>query len=337
MGRVRKVLATFGRRLLCYGQCRLQRLLQSFVAGPPLWPHEAAFGPAYSQENPGFKVLLVIAHPDDESECAAVLYRITHELGGAVDQVIVTNGEAGTQYSAPAQAYYGLSLSEETFGPRRLARLRRKEVLRSSQILGIRHSYFFDQRDTGFTLDPLEGFHAWNIELVRQRLFTLLERERYDLVLVLLPTADTHGHHQTVAQITLEAVANLGPEDRPAVLGAQTMASEAALPESFSEREGFPLTRTTSAKPAWTFDRRTPLKCHHALDYSIVVNWVIAEHKSQGIFQMEYGRRTEEYFWLFHIGGPSGAARWRDFLQKVEDSQQSSAGREEEFAKALSA
>jgi len=46
---------------------------------------------------------------------------------------------------------------------------------------------------------------------------------RYDLVLVLLPSPDTHGHHQTVAQLTLEAVANLEPPDRPAVLGTRTM------------------------------------------------------------------------------------------------------------------
>jgi LmbE family N-acetylglucosaminyl deacetylase len=317
------------------GCATLSRLLRSLATGVPLWPHETAFHSA--PEEPAFKVLLVVAHPDDESECAAVLYRITHELGGAVDQIVVTNGEAGAQYSAPAQAYYGLSLSEEATGRRHLVRLRRKEVLRAGQILGIRHNYFFGQKDTGFTLDPLEGFHAWNVGLIQQQLFTLLERERYDLVLVLLPSPGTHGHHQTVAQITLEAVANLEPQDRPAVLGARTVMSETGLPESFSELDGFPLTRTTSTEPAWTFDRRTPLKCHNALDYSIVVNWVIAEHKSQGIFQMEYSRRTQEHFWLFEVSGPSGAARWCDFLQKVEGRQQSWVVREEEFAKALSA
>ena len=117
------------------GRATLSRLLRSLATSVPLWPHETTFG---SQEEPAFKVLLVVAHPDDESECAAVLYRITHELGGAVDQVVVTNGEAGTQYSAPAQAYYG-TLGEETSGRKRLARLRRKEVIRAGKILGIRN------------------------------------------------------------------------------------------------------------------------------------------------------------------------------------------------------
>ena len=315
----------------------ISRLLRSLATGVPLWPHETGFSSVCSKEDPTFKVLLVVAHPDDESECAGVLYRITHELGGAVDQVVVTNGEAGRQYSAPAEAYYGLSLSEGTSGRKRLARLRREEVLRAGQILGIRHNYFFGQKDTGFTFDPLEGFHAWNIALVQQELSALLLRERYDLVLVLLPSADTHGHHQTVAQITLEAIANLELPDRPAVLGARTVTSETRLPESFSELDGFPLTRTTNSQPAWTFDRRTPLKCHHALDYSIVVNWVIAEHKSQGIFQMEYSRRTQEHFWLFEAGGPYGAAKWRNFLQKVEERRFSCAVREAGYEKALSA
>ncbi len=319
------------------GCAALSRILRSLSAGVPLWPHETAFPAALSREDPTLKVLLVVAHPDDESECAAVLYRITHELGGAVDQVVVTNGEAGTQYSALAQAYYGLSLSEEANGRKRLARLRRKEVLRAGQILGIRHNYFFDQKDTGYTFDPLEGFHAWNIELVQQQLFTLLKGHRYDLVVVLLPSADTHGHHQTVAQITLETVARLERGDRPAVLGARTVTSETEHPESFSELEGFPLTRTTSSQPAWTFDRRTPLKCHRALDYSIVVNWVIAEHKSQGIFQMEYGRRTQEHFWLFKASGPSGAARWRNFLQRVAEPPLPYAAREAGLEEALNA
>lgn len=319
------------------GCATLSRLLRSLATGVPLWPHETAFHLVSSQEDPPFKVLLVVAHPDDESECAAVLYRITHELGGAVDQVVVTNGEAGTQYSAPAQAYYGLSLSEEAAGRKRLARLRRKEVLRAGQILGIRHNYFFEQKDTGFTFDAQDGFRAWNTNLIRHQLLALLKSERYDLALVLLPSADTHGHHQTVAQITLEAVANLEPAYRPAAVGVRTVTSEIELPESFSELEGFPLTRTTSAEPAWTFDRRTPLKCHRALDYSIVVNWVIAEHKSQGIFQMEYGRRMQEHFWLFEAGGPFGAARWRNFLQRIEERPLSHAVREAALERVLAA
>jgi hypothetical protein len=36
-----------------------------------------------------------------------------------------------------------------------------------------------------------------------------------------------------------------------------------------------------------------------ALSYNIVVNWVIAEHKSQGLFQTEAGKHSQENFWVF--------------------------------------
>jgi len=297
-----------------------------------MWPDTTAFNPVFSEDlraaepssdqpsrdGAPIKVLLVNAHPDDESESAALVYRITHESGGVVDQVVVTNGEGGHQYAALAEAYYRLPLT--TTGARRelLGQIRREELMRASRILGIRHNYFLDQRDTGVTLHPDDALAAWDIARIKQELHTLLQFENYQLVLLLLPTLDTHGHHQAVVALTLEAVAELEVEDRPAVLGVRTVPSGTETPGTFVELNGFPLTRTTSPEPVWNFDRRTALSCHPSLDYSIVVNWVIAEHKSQGFFQLEFGRRTHEHFWLFEASGEAGAARWRDFIQTME-------------------
>jgi LmbE family N-acetylglucosaminyl deacetylase len=264
------------------------------------------------------KALLVNAHPDDESESAAVVYRITHEAGGTVDQVIVTNGEGGYRYSALAEAFYRLPLTNAIDRRKLLAPIRREEVMRASRILGIRHSYFLDQTDTGVTSSATDALEVWDIARVRQELRTLLEFEHYNLVLILLPTTDTHGHHQTVAALALEAIAQMEMEDRPAVLGVRTAPADAAEAFTFSELTGYPLTRTTSSEPFWSFDRRTPLACDPSLNYSIVVNWVIAEHKSQGFFQLENGRRTYEHFWLFEAGGKAGAARLRDFVRVME-------------------
>ena len=275
-------------------------------ADHPEWPANETVCP---------KVLLVVAHPDDESECAAFLYRVTHELRGVVDQVVVTNGEAGMQYAAPVQAYYGVPLSAD-HGRKHLARIRRRELLRACRILGVRHNYFLDQNDTGFTFDLNAGYQAWDVVRVRQRLQALLERSEYNMVVTLLPASDTHGHHQTVALLTLEAVAQIELGKRPAVLGVRTATGQNCQ-HDFAELPGYPLTRTTSSAPLWTFDRRAPLGGHKALDYSIVVNWIIAEHKSQGMFQMEYGRRTTEDFWLFEVSGASGVAKWRSFMDAI--------------------
>jgi hypothetical protein len=48
------------------------------------------------------RVLLVVAHPDDEYEVAGTVYRTSKELLGTVDQVIITDGEAGYRYSSLA-------------------------------------------------------------------------------------------------------------------------------------------------------------------------------------------------------------------------------------------
>jgi hypothetical protein len=145
----------------------------------------------------------------------------------------------------------------------------------------------------------------------------LLQFERYDLVVLLLPTPDTHGHHKTTAPLTLETVGELEADERPAVLGVQTAAATDLCGE-FSQLVGYPVTRTTDPAPAWSFDRRTPLSCHQSLDHSVVVNWVISEHKSRGFFQMEYGRRTHEHFWLFEVSGEDGATRWRSIVEYLD-------------------
>jgi hypothetical protein len=46
-----------------------------------------------------------------------------------------------------------------------------------------------------------------------------------------------------------------------------------------------------------------------ALSYQIVVSWVIAEHKSQGLFQSEYEQHELEEFWRFAVSGNSTLRR----------------------------
>jgi len=298
------------------------RLIQSIAASAALWPDATAFNPVLAEDSSGddapIKALLVNAHPDDESESAALVYRLTHELGAAVDQVVVTNGEGGHQYAALAEAYYRLPLTTANNARELLGQIRREELMRSSRILGIRHSYFLDQQDTGVTLNVADAFDSWDTTRVRQELL-LLQFERYDLVVLLLPTSDTHGHHKTIAALTLETVAEIEAENRPAVLGVRTAAATDAYAE-FSQLSGYPATKTLDPAPVWSFDRRTPLSCHESLDHSIVVNWVISEHKSQGFFQMECGRRTHEHFWLFEVSGEAGATRWSDIAQDLNRS-----------------
>src|ERR1700735_3848912 len=97
-----------------------------------------------AQQAPGQirKVLMAVAHPDDEYAFAATTYRMVRELGWAADQVIVTNGEAGYVYSALAEAVYGVALSQQSEGGAHLPAIRKEEAVRAGKILGIRQHYF---------------------------------------------------------------------------------------------------------------------------------------------------------------------------------------------------
>ncbi len=90
-------------------------LLFAVSAGAQTQQHERLLG-----AHP--RVLIVVAHPDDESCFSVTVYEITHNLGGTVDQLVITNGEGGYKYSLPAEAYYHAPLTEEAVGQAMLPR-----------------------------------------------------------------------------------------------------------------------------------------------------------------------------------------------------------------------
>lgn len=269
------------------------------------------------------KVLLVVAHPDDEYYVAATVYRIASELGGTVDQVVITNGEAGFHYAQLAEKFYGVSLTDESDGRANLPAIRKEETRRAGRILGIRNHYFLDEQDNRFGLDPDEALsQVWNRGRIVEFLTTRLQAESYDFVFVILPREDTHGHHKAAAVLALDAVARLAPELRPVVLGAEPAHSVEAVAE-FRGLRSFPSTTTLSAAPAFSFDRTKSFGYGAALRYNIVVNWVIAEHKSQGMFQNDCGRHDLERFWQFDQHLQAAQVRVRGLSSQLRSANSS--------------
>ena len=113
------------------------------------------------------RALIVVAHPDDESCFAATVYEITHNLGGTVDQLVITNGEGGYRYSLLAESFYGVALTDEAVGRAALPEIRKRESLEAGRILGIANHFFLDQlrpalhagyrRGSGRTLESGRG------------------------------------------------------------------------------------------------------------------------------------------------------------------------------------
>jgi N-acetylglucosamine malate deacetylase 2 len=246
------------------------------------------------------RVLLVVAHPDDESEMAGTIYRIAKESSGVVDQVVISDGEGGFRYSALAGRYYGADLASESVGRALLPHIRQGETRQAGRVLGIRRLWFLNERDEHFTLNADEVLQqTWRTTRVQDWLVQRLRKNRYDLIFVLLPTEDTHGEHKAASILALRAVEQLPENQRPAVLGVQASPKDT---DSYKTLSGYPITAANSSEPQFHFDRDVHFGFRNSLSYQIVVDWVIAEHKSQGLFQTTVGQNRFENFWVFSTG-----------------------------------
>ena len=243
-------------------------------------------------EQPG-KTLIVVAHPDDEYYCASTVYKMAVQLGGTVDELIITDGEGGYRYSTLAAAYYKKPLTSEAVGRKELPAIRRREAINAGKVLGIRTHYFLDQIDQHFTTDERDGAkYGWKSDLISSRLQTLMRKERYRYVFALLPRATSHGYHQAATALAGSAIRALPIALRPVLLGFDT--NSARFVPSPTEL----FQQTWDQDYRFAFDRTTKFGFRDALSYQIVVDWMIAEHKSQGLLQTMDGREPKEYIWV---------------------------------------
>ena len=63
----------------------------------------------------GPKVLIVTAHPDDETMFPATVFKITRELKGTVDLALITDASGGYN-GLIASTYYGKNLTDSATG-----------------------------------------------------------------------------------------------------------------------------------------------------------------------------------------------------------------------------
>lgn len=297
---------------------KLRNLVLALALAFPLVAHAEA---------PPVRALIVVAHPDDEYCFAATIYRLTHELGASADQVVITNGESGFRYSGPAEKVYGRAISREAVGKRELPAIRRHELEASGKVLGIGKHVFLDQPDAGKIDDVSQSLAGWDVAKVGARLDSVLRKGKYDFVFTLLPIAPTHGHHKAATVLALDAVGRLPEGQRPAVLGCWTenhrhpphdpdQLAETQAAKDFRELAGRPETRV--ADPVvLSFDREAPFGPEGKLSYQIFVNWMIAAHKSQGLFQTFVLRDDTENFDSYALNSPEATERARALFRQI--------------------
>lgn len=251
-------------------------------------------------------VLLVTAHPDDDAAFAGAVYQITHQVGGAVDLALVTDGSGGFGYATLAEPIYGLKLTDEVVARQYLPAIRKQELRAGGAIVGIRNYFFLDQLDHQFTTSADTVLRAvWDSASVRKRLAEIMAQGRYHVVLGLLPFPETHGHHKAATILALLAAQSLPPDGRPLVLGGFPCAWD-GQPLRFEGLSEYPATRVTGGEALARFDRTQKLGREGRLDFRIIANWVIAEHKSQGTMQLLMNRGEVECYWYFDANGPAG-------------------------------
>lgn len=262
-------------------------------------------------------VLLVDAHPDDESGSAATIYKITHDLHGKVDLAVITNGEGGYKYSTLAEAIYGVELTDEQVGREYLPTIRKNELVAGGKIIGLRNYFYFDQTDTKYTLDPDSVLtKVWNISFVKSHLRDIILKGNYDYIFCLLPTEDTHGHHKAATILALETVSEMTGK-KPIVLGVSGgKKNDTTAP--FTGLKKFPITAIKSGKPSFEFDKTVKFGFKNSLDYKIIVNWLIAEHKSQGAMQLGMNYGEIEKFWFFDINDSKDFEPTKNLFERLK-------------------
>lgn len=283
-------------------------------------------GAAAQPDDDGLNVLVVTAHPDDETLMSGAIYKLAQSLGANVDLALVTDGSGGYDWAMIAEPLYGVEIDTEPAARDNLPAIRKRELMGAGRILGVRNFFFLDEYDHGYTTDVDTVLqHVWDAGDVRDRLGEIMARRPYDYVLGLLPTPETHGHHKGATILALEVAAALPVAERPVVLGADffnaaDLSATGGPPYTFTGLDGYPVTRVAPDAPILRFDRMQPMESDNVVNYKLIANWVLAEYKSQGDLASYFNRGDYEFYWFFAANDPARLDDTHALFERLDEN-----------------
>lgn len=151
-------------------------------------------------------LLLVVAHPDDETGAVAYLLQLIDQHK-KVAVIYTTHGEAGHNNMGPERA-------------RSLGAVREMELRHALESVGINNVWFLSGKDTP-TQNVLESLANWGNGQVLEEMVRMVRLTRPEVILTLQPgffVGENHGDHQAAGVMATEAFDVAGD---PAVFPAQ--------------------------------------------------------------------------------------------------------------------
>ena len=270
----------------------------------------------------GPKVLVVTAHPDDETGFSVTMFKITHELKGTVDMAVMTDGGGGFADSQLGAMYYGLPLTDSVTARTHLPMLRKQEILNAGKIMGVRNIYFMEQPDDWYTTDitPYISGKNWDIGYVEKRMDRLLAERGYDFIITMVPHAGQHGHHKTSVMMALRALQRYKGPNKPIIIAGSSMSAN-SKPSDFTMLDGYPETKLKPNAPKFTLNRAFRFKENDKVSYKIVADWVISEYKSQGAIQENGIHRTDmEIYHYYDMNDANGIEKVQKLFDDLANS-----------------
>src|SRR4029077_3535155 len=163
-------------------------------------------------------VLLIVAHPDDETGVTAYLAQLA-EQHKSVAALYLTHGEAGQNHMGPERAASLGAVSE-------------MELRHAMTELGVQNVWFLDGLDTPGQ-NGLQSLGRWHHGAALEEVVRIVRLTRPEVIITWLPgffIGENHGDHQAAGVLATEAFDLAGePTVFPAQLAGPVKVNETLL------------------------------------------------------------------------------------------------------------